>query len=374
MSDREELELLKHTFDDFIRTSGDLQRAYSELKEQSQRLSLYLANILENMGDAILVFNNQNQLNLWNRRAEAYFPTLNGARPPIPLESLLHDAPGGLERVLQFTVGDEELEYAGPDRRQWLDVRRSRFMDGQNQRIGFIVQVADTTAFKELQLKSQREDRLRVMGEFAAEVAHEIRNPLASIELMTTLLADDLADQPPAREILGRIRQSVSTMNRTVTNILLFTRNLHPEKQEFAVAELISQSESAILDLVLKKKIEVHHDVPAEQVIGDFELLKQGLINLLLNAAQAVPKNGGRIEVLAKRGSNGDLLVTVKDNGPGIPRSIRAKIFDPFFTTRNTGTGLGLAMARRVVESHDGAISFRSSPRGTSFTMRIPVQ
>lgn len=373
MSDKEELDLLKQTFEEFIRTSTGLQQAYTDLKEKSQRLSLYLANILENMSDAILVCNNRDELSLWNRRAETYFPALAGAAPPLPLERLRRGAPRGLERLLDVQAGDEEFAWEGPERRLWLEARRARFLDNGGQQLGYIVRVADATELREMQLASQREDRLRVMGEFAAEVAHEIRNPLASIELMASLLTEDLQDRPPAQEILERIRQSVGTMNRTVTNILLYTRNLQPEKQEFAVQELVAQAEHALLDLVVRKRITVTRDVaPRCRVTADFELLKQALVNVMLNAAQAVAE-GGRVAVRARR-RGGRLQLTVQDNGPGIPRAIRGRVFDPFFTTKNTGTGLGLAMARRVAASHGGDITLRSGPRGTSFVLLVPVE
>jgi signal transduction histidine kinase len=370
-SDKEELEKLKRTFEEFIASSSQLQMSYERLQEESQRLSLYLSNMLENMSSAILVFDNRFNLNLWNGITIDYFPHLQEKTPPIPLEELAGEAVFDIEKVLRGKEKLVELEVKFGESRKWLEIDSSDFMNNKREKTGYLVLINDKTELKRLQLKSQQEDRLRVMGELAAEVAHEIRNPLGSIELMVTLLQEDLVNNDKHNEVLSRIRTSVDNMNHIVTNILLYTREIHPEHSEFPVIGLVEQAEHIALNTIVKKQITVEKQLSDIVLNADLELLKQSLANILINAAQAVEFKG-RIEISAEQ-DNEHIRIHVKDNGGGIPEDIRENVFKPFFTTKNTGTGLGLAMVKRVIEAHSGTIEFQSDSNGTVFTIQLPV-
>lgn len=375
MSDKEELEELKRTFEDFIKTSAQLQQSYEVLKEESQRLSLYLSNILENMNSAVLVFNNGFQLTLWNGMTKVYFPHLDGKIPPLSLEDLKGKEGGIQVDIKGILSGDKktiELEAELNGVKKWLEIDSTDFLDQRMQKIGYLLVIHDETEFKKLQLKSQQEERLRVMGELAAEVAHEIRNPLGSIELMVTLLQEDVKGNEHSTDLLARIRTSVDNMNHIVTNILLYTKELQPDRSEFPIGELIGAAESIALNTIIKKQVKIEKNLGDILLHADFELLKQSLANVLINAAQAVPQ-GGLIRIETEN-EKGMLRIKIRDNGPGIPDAIKDKIFNPFFTTKNTGTGLGLAMVKRVVEAHAGMIFFESDEKGTLFIFEIPLK
>jgi signal transduction histidine kinase len=374
MSDSEELEKLKKTFEEFIKTSSQLQYSYERLKEESQQLSLYLSNILENLNAAIMVFNNDLSLTLWNGETRRYFPALIGMQPPVQLNRLTPPSSHPvieIEGILQSREKLTELEAEIEGSWKWLEINASDFLDANQQKIGYLVVINDKTLLRKLQLKSQQEDRLRVMGELAAEVAHEIRNPLGSIELMVTLLQDDLQEDNHHRDLLSRIRTSVDNMNHTVTNILLYTKEIQPERTAFSLAELITQAENIAMNTIVKKQITLEKHLEEISFEADFELLKQCVANILINAAQAVDQ-GGRIEIHTREVNNG-LALTIKDNGCGIPEEMRDKIFKPFFTTKTTGTGLGLAMVKRVIEAHAGKIDFDSDTTGTRFIIQLPL-
>ncbi|HLP58655.1 MAG TPA: ATP-binding protein [Candidatus Deferrimicrobium sp.] len=377
MSAKEELEALKKTFEDFINTSAQLQQSYELLKEQSQLLSLYLSNILENMRSAILVFDNDFNLTLWNGMSKIYFPSLEGKNPPLaPGDLNLDDnkiSPfAGIKNILEGKEKLIEKEAEINGEKKWLEIVSSDFIDNKMKKTGYLLVIQDKTEFKKLQVKSQQEDRLRVMGELAAEVAHEIRNPLGSIELMVTLMQEDLKSDKHSSEFLTRIRSSVDNMNHIVTNILLYTKDLHLERSEFLVEKLLAGAESIALNAIIKKQIAVEKNIVHMLLTADFELLKQSIANVLINAAQAAPVQG-RIVISAEIKKDG-LLIKIKDNGPGIPADIKEKIFNPFFTTKTTGTGLGLAMVKRVVEAHAGNIFFESGTDGTLFMIEIPIK
>lgn len=375
MSDKEELDKLKRTFEDFIATSGQLQQSYELLKEESQRLSLYLSNILENMNSAILVFDNSFSLNLWNGRSREYFPALHDKQPPVKLGDLARGAVIDIAAILENReeTGDHLTEWDTnvSGTQKWLEAVSSDFINARMEKTGYLVVIDDKTEFKKLQLKSQQEDRLRVMGELAAEVAHEIRNPLGSIELMVTMLQEDLKSDEGHSEVLSRIRTSVDNMNHIVTNILLYTKEINIEKSQFPVDDLVTHAESIALKVIVKKNIQLEKHTGDIIVSGDFQLLKQCAANVLINAAQAVEPNG-KIEISARE-EKGMVTLTIKDNGCGIPAEMQEKVFKPFFTTKNTGTGLGLAMVKRVIEAHNGKIYFESRSEGTTFFIQLPV-
>lgn len=375
MSDKEELDALKKTFEEFINTSAQLQHSYEVLKEESHRLSLYLSNILENMSSAVLVFDNTFQLTLWNGMTRIYFPHLEDKAPPVSLQELVGEDNGSridIRGILEGRKKLTELETEVNGEKKWLEIDSSDFINNKLEKIGYLLVIHDKTEFKKLQIKSQQEDRLRVMGELAAEVAHEIRNPLGSIELMVTLLQEDAKGEKRSSDLLSRIRTSVDNMNHIVTNILLYTKELQPERSEFPLEELLAAAESIALNTIVKNEVTVEKNLGDIVLTADFELLKQSIANVLINAAQAVPR-GGKIHIDAGHEKN-ILRLKIKDNGPGIPEAIREKIFKPFFTTKNTGTGLGLAMVKRVVEAHGGTIFFESDAKGTLFIFEIPLK
>ncbi|MCP4151475.1 MAG: PAS domain S-box protein [bacterium] len=373
MSDKEELEKLKKTFEEFIQTSFELQNSYEVLKEESSRLSLYLSNILENMNSAILVFDNNYFLKLWNSLSKKYFPILEGKEPPVNSVDIARSnniSVNDIKSILENTNTPVVMEREINGQKRWLEIDSSDFFDNKNQKVGFLLVIDDITELKKLQIKSQQEDRLRVMGELAAEVAHEIRNPLGSIELMVTLLQDDHKKDARSSELLSRIRNSVNNMNHIVTNILLYTKDLQLELSEFTVEKLITEAESIAMDTILKKKIIVDKELHGPTLTADLELLKQSIANLLINAAQAVSQEG-RITISTETEKD-SLLLKISDNGTGIPQNLKEQIFKPFFTTKNTGTGLGLAMVKRVIEAHSGKISFESDSEGTTFIIKFP--
>lgn len=374
MSDKEELESLKKTFEEFIALSGQLERSYELLKEESRKLSLYLSNILENLNSAIMVFDNEFQLNLWNGMCRVYFPFLTNRQPPVSLQELSSspDAALDLRSVLTTNQRLVELETMVDRQARWLEVDSSDFIDYTNRKIGYLLVIHDKTELKRLQIRSRQEERLRVMGELAAEVAHEIRNPLGSIELMVTMLQEDNRNDERGSELLSRIRTSVDNMNHIVTNILIYTRELKPATAPFPVEALLDAAESIAMNVIVKKQLTVKKNAVGVEATGDFELLKQSVANIVINAAQASPP-GGVIGIEADV-NDAVLVIRVKDNGPGIPDDIRDKIFNPFFTTKNTGTGLGLAMVRRVIEAHGGRIFFESTGNGTLFIIEIPIK
>lgn len=230
---------------------------------------------------------------------------------------------------------------------------------------------------RELDEKNQallRKRRLEELGEMAAGVAHEIRNPLGGIQLYASLLEKDLPDRPDSLRLVRQITQGVTHLNTIVEDMLAFTRDLSPTLApvhlhvvlEEALAYAVGADDAAGVTLARR------YDESLPPVLCDRHLLQRALLNVLLNAMQAVNKRG-TISLITGRDGD-DAVVSVADSGPGIPADILDKIFNPFFTRKDKGTGLGLAIVHRVMEGHKGSVSAGNAPGGGAvFTLRLPL-
>lgn len=210
---------------------------------------------------------------------------------------------------------------------------------------------------KELELKK----RLAALGEMAAGIAHEIRNPLGGIQLYASTLLAEVADRPLAADLVRKISNGVKGLNVLVSDMLAFTRDLQLTRQDEELSEIVLGALELAAPALLEQDVtvRVHGSVEGKVIRADRRLLGRVLLNLVLNAAEAIGDAGvhpGRIEIRATV-SDGKTEIIVEDNGPGMPPENLEKIFDPFFTTKHTGTGLGLAIVHRIVEAHGGQIT-----------------
>jgi signal transduction histidine kinase len=218
----------------------------------------------------------------------------------------------------------------------------------------------------------KRADRLSAIGQLAAGLAHEIRNPLASIDGAAEVM--EAADSPEEvrAETMGIVRKECARLNRLLTNLLDFARPRHPEWREVDVAGVLD----SVVDLVKHsagKGIDFKRNIdsPLPPLLGDQEQIAQVVLNLTINAAQAMP-HGGEIELVAKE-KDGGVLIQVRDEGIGIPVDHIDKIFDPFFTTKDAGTGLGLSVVHQIVRQLGGTVSVtRNHARGMTFSLYFP--
>jgi signal transduction histidine kinase len=230
------------------------------------------------------------------------------------------------------------------------------------------VQLEETN--RELEMKK----RLAALGEMAAGIAHEIRNPLGGIQLYASTLAAEVADRPLASDLVRKISSGVKGLNALVSDMLAFTRDLQLAKREEELGEIVTEALELAAPSLLEADVtvRVHGSVEGRAVSADRRLLGRVLLNLVMNAAEAIGEagiEGGRIEIRAER-RGPQVELTIEDNGPGIAQEHLEKMFDPFFTTKHTGTGLGLAIVHRIIEAHGGKITAenRKKPeRGARF-------
>jgi signal transduction histidine kinase len=227
---------------------------------------------------------------------------------------------------------------------------------------------------RRLEAEALRQSRLAAMGEMAAMLAHEVRNPLGAMELFTGLLLQDLREQPEAQRLAQQVASGIVDLNHLVTNLLEFTRTQSPRT---AVVDCCALAEDALrytADLRSAHRIEVvrQHAAPAVAALADPDLLRPVLLNLIRNAVQAMPEGGTLTLTIGSSGAS--VRVAIADTGVGIPPAAREEIFRPFYTTRTRGTGLGLAVARGLVTAMGGSLSVESEVgRGTTFTVELPA-
>ncbi len=223
----------------------------------------------------------------------------------------------------------------------------------------------------------RRRERLAALGEMAAGLAHEVRNPLGGIALYASMLEGQLADRPASRTATLRISQSVRLLDQLVSEILDFAQEHQLEPQRCRLGVVLGAAEDGVRPWAAERGATVVVEPSAAdiEVFCDAPRLQRALLKLLMNGVQAVVEGGHVWVTAAVRGEEGGVEIEVSDDGPGIPPEDMERIFNPFFTTRATGTGLGLAIVHRIVESHGGGIRVSNRPQGgAKFVIRLPAE
>lgn len=226
----------------------------------------------------------------------------------------------------------------------------------------------------------QRSKRLAALGEMAAGISHEIRNPLGSIRLYTRMLQEDLAEMPEQCTIVGKIGRAVTGLDQIVGDVLAFSRELRVRRAGCDSAMLLGDAIDACAAELDGIEVDVQIDEACVEVMGDPSLLHQALINILRNGAQATLDNGGKSLTLGV-GIDGDqFAIFVRDSGGGIEESVIERIFNPFFTTRAAGTGLGLSIVHRIMDAHGGSVRVENNTddsdwaHGATVSLLLPIR
>jgi signal transduction histidine kinase len=230
------------------------------------------------------------------------------------------------------------------------------------------------------QREQERAKRLIAMGQMAASLAHEIRNPLGSMELYCTLLKRDLENQPSSFQLAEQIHSGIKILDRIITSCLQFARDLVPRVKCLEdTAELFREVRTCVQARAEKNGVAVEFEEAGScPVFADPYLVGQALVNVVLNAIEAItespaPAAAPRVLVRSGRLDPQRWLLQVIDNGPGITKEEQDKVFDPFFSTKDGGTGLGLAIVHSIVSAHQGTISINSEVgQGTTVEFEFP--
>src|SRR5688572_16633114 len=253
--------------------------------------------------------------------------------------------------------------------------------DDRGQVIGAAMYFKDLTRVEQLVERERLRDRLVAVGELAAVFAHEVKNPLAGIEVAAGLLRRRVSSSPEAQQLLSDIMADAKMANAIVQEVLDFVRPIQLQVETTALSDAVHSAVQQADSKDRRGEIAVSVDVPATlpRIQADRHRLTQVFANLLVNAYEAMAGKG-HVTIRATPTSIDDggttrdgVLVEVADDGPGIPADVRDKVFDLFFTTKAKGSGLGLGVVRRIIDAHDGRLDLRTSAAGTTMLITLPV-
>jgi two-component system NtrC family sensor kinase len=375
-----------------VRDLTDLKRREEELARRTTQLEAILGHIAEgvNIVDAKgrVVLANEGFLRMYGYPAEL-------AVPGTPLAEFVryrlgrgayyaHEDPAGDREALiadrvaaLMSTGNETIEEHRPDGRTF-EVRRRRLPDG-----GLLSTYTDVTAVRdaERELRAQREamrqsERLSALGSLLAGVAHELNNPLSIVVAHATLLEDMAGSDPALVARTQKIRSAADRCARIVQTFLGLARRRPPERKPLRIAEVVDAAFDLVGYTLRSAGVTITRDLPADlpRISADGDQLVQVMINLLTNAHQALLARAHPrlLSIVGQAGEDGGIVLTVADNGSGVPAAVRERVFDPFFTTKpeGAGTGVGLSLCRSIVTAHGGAIALEETPGGGA-TIRI---
>jgi len=373
-----DLTAITEAFEQFTQTTARMEESYRllearvqsldrELQDKNRELTVateYLRAVLDSMSDGVIAVDSGGEITTFNRAAAQIL----GKSPEAVVGRKYRDEFGAGPKA---GVAPRFRELKTDDGANVpVSERAAPIADASGGRRGTVYVFQDLSEVEALREEVRRKDRLAALGQMAATIAHEIRNPLGGIQGFAALLQRDVPEDDPRRRLVEKIISGTKSLDRVVNELLEYTRPLELKIERVDVATVIAGAIEFLPSV--PERVCVTNRAGAEVgVRADANKLKQVLLNVLLNAVQSVG-DAGEIEVCVEA-DVGHVTIVVKDSGPGIASEHLDKIFMPFFTTREKGTGLGLAAAAKIVESHGGCIEAASAVGdGATFRIRLP--
>jgi len=405
-------QFLLQAFTSFAEAAGSLERSYSLLRaevgrlrqeleesngglarslEENRTMRQHLDRILEGLPCGVLVVADNGEISRVNPEGRRLLGWESDGNPeqlaqPVSVANLGSDL-GELLNRAQTGNGEQEQkisqtnssasESGASKEERWLAVRHAAVPEGAPRSSVFILR--DISERKRLEQAEQKLQREQALAEMSAVLAHEIRNPLGSLELFAGLLAE-VELSPESREWVEHLQAGMRSLAATVNNVLHFHSQPEAGRAPTDLGQLLDWAHNFLAPLARRARVEIRlrHRLAGVQMPADRHRLEQVLLNLLLNGLHALP-GGGSMElaghVTMTNGAAGEAVsITVRDSGPGIAAEHLTKIFEAGFSTRPGSPGMGLAVCRRIVEQHGGTIVAKSQPGwGAVFTLTFPL-
>jgi len=350
----------------------EVRRRGSELtktQEDYRWLEAFNQNVIQSIQSGLMTCGLDNNITFVNQAGEQILGAENIQLRGTPLLQVFRDVKEDISR--------EEIIYRRPDGNDMvLGLTSSPLKDHNGELMGKIIAFRDVTHIREMEEAMRRSEKLATAGQLAAGIAHEIRNPLASISGAIQLLREEKQNSEHHTRLMDIIVTESNRLNRLITDFLLYAQPPVLNTKMVNLSALVddtlavfSQSPQWTQGIKLEKTIE-----PDLILNGDAQQLQQVLWNLFINAVNAMDGKGCLGVVTKKERKSRKIRLIVGDTGVGIAPEHLKKIFDPFFTTREGGTGLGLSIVHKIVETHGGGIRVESEPKkGTTFTLTFPM-
>jgi two-component system sensor histidine kinase PilS (NtrC family) len=365
--------------------SERLRKTRQELQEKSmdfEDLRVIQDHILRSVGSGIVTMNMTGDITSWNNAAEMItgyrFEEARGNWKSIFGDGIkglfghtddLKGRPVRFEGQIVKRDGDNAI----------LGFTASLLKDDQDAVRGIILTFQDITRLIEMEDQMRRQERLATVGSLAAGIAHEIRNPLASLSGSIQMLQDELDLKGDQKHLMDIVLRETDRLNTIITEFLDYARPRSNQRERLALDAVVNETVELFKNCrIFRAGISIRSEIaPNVAVTGDPQRLRQVFWNLLINAAQAI-NDGGAIVISAAPGTDDrsdEVIICVSDTGTGIANEHLENIFDPFFTTKTDGTGLGLAIVYRIIEDLGGSIDVKSEPgKGTIFTIQLPFE
>lgn len=359
----------------FILVNQNLQTVSHEY----QRIKTYTGDILQNMADAVITIDRHQTVTLFNKSAEQIFgisaekavgkkyAEIFGNSHAVLLDSLLQ----------REAARDLETTYdLGNNRQRILSVSTSLTYDKKNEIESATAVIKDLTEVRRMEEQMRRREKLLAMGELASGVAHEIRNPLNAISMITQRFEKEFQPREGVQEyqsLASVLKSEVRRVNHIIQQFLRFARPPQLNLNRIALKQFINQVVTLFESQARAKGIHFQTKIDCDVELRlDREQMTQAILNLLQNALDATPAGG--INTLSCTASNGAVTIVVQDTGSGIPKDRLDKIFNLYYTTKPDGTGMGLAITQQIVLQHQGTIEVKSEEgKGTRFNITIPL-
>jgi PAS domain S-box-containing protein len=402
--DKEHMKLLEEAFLAFNSATQELQQSYDELKgkvdelnieleetneklkknlKEKEELKEYLQNVLENAPNGVIVIDNKMIIKNFNKTAESITGIKVDEAEGHSISKIFPGIKSRGAKAWKSYLDSYEISLQDGDTKT-LNIYISDLKDRKKKKIGNVIAFEDVTNIKRLEEQIQRKNRLEAMGEMAAGISHEIRNPLGAIELFASVLKKDIKGDSEKEELVDNIVSGVKSLTNITSNLLLFTKDVKPKKELINIKKVIDDALIFTGHVADNKRISIKKMIKKDlrEINADYELLKQVFLNLVLNAVQSLKKSG-EIRISARNLKSSELTsidsekkyiqITVEDTGPGIKKENLEKVFNPFFTTKRSGLGLGLAIVHKIITSHDGMIEVTSKEDvGTVLSILLP--
>ncbi|MBX3179264.1 MAG: PAS domain S-box protein [Candidatus Hydrogenedentes bacterium] len=373
-----DVEALAQALDLFTRTTASMEEAYrhlqqrvtnldQELATKNLQLALttdYLSNLLESITDGVIAVDMAEHITRYNRAARVVL----GFEADEVVGRPFREVFGRSFHAPSMPGAMELISRSG--RRVPVSEKDSVIADRDGHRLGYVKTFQDLSELSALREQVRQIDRLAAIGEMAATVAHEIRNPLGGIRGFASFLAQDTPEDDPRHRLVQKILAGVGSLEKVVSGLLEYTR---PVELKLAPASCAAIAHAAMRYMEYDPaRITIFTEVdPDLRVLADADRIRQVLMNILLNAVQSI-EGRGEIRISADADETA-VYLSVQDNGCGMDEAALQQVFSPFFTTKEKGTGLGMAVSQKIVDGHGGAITADSAPgTGTRIVIQLP--
>jgi len=350
---------------------------YRSARESLSRIKAFSDNIVENMPVGLLFVGDNGKIMTINDAFEKMFmisPDESIGRPatdllPSQIVDLISDI------STQDDIIFKEIQCSVQGKTTLYEASAGILKDDEDTFLGHIVLLRDISEVAHLKKEVQRRERLASLGSLAAGIAHEIRNPLSSIKGFATYFKERYRDVPEDQKTADVMIREVERLNRVIGQLLEFARPMNIQRKEICINDIVHHALDTISSQAVSENIHIDKDsIPKEAVFAfiDPDKLGQVLLNIFLNALEAM-EGGGTLSVSIEEDKTNDTVsLIISDTGRGIPKKDIGRIFDPYYTTKQSGTGLGLAIVHKIIEAHDAQIQVQSSSElGTSFTITL---